>query len=184
MTKTSHLFSWLSTVLPETLWSWTLFWRFSSEEEATQLLICDNLCVLSWSKYGTSTEVTPQVHHNRIKWHVQNWLFHDRPTANARSYCGIKNQALSNNSAPLFSSLSPYKIPPPFNLNITYYQRLLRKNWHVALTSVRWFHSKSRLCSLSLQQHQLDCEGDLSRNAHLPNFKDHFASLQPSMLSN
>lgn len=118
------------------------------------------------------------------KWHVQNWLFHDRPTANVRSYCGTKHQALSNISAPFIPSLSPYKLPPPFNLNITYSQRFLRKNWHVALNSVRWLHSKSRLCSLSLQQHQPACAGDLSRNAHLPNSKDHFASWQPSTVSN
>lgn len=95
-----------------------------------------------------------------------------------------KAPALCNISAPLLYSLSPYKIPPPFNLNITYFQRFLRKNWHVALTSVRWFHNKSRLCSLSIQQHQLACAGDLSRNDHLPNSKDHFAALQPSTLSN
>lgn len=82
-------------------------------------------------------------------------------------------------SAPLLSSLSPNKIPPPFNPNVTYFQRLLRKNWHVALSSVRWFHRKSRLCFLSLQHHQLACAGDLSKNVHLPN--DHLPKiiLQP-----
>lgn len=120
------------------------------------------------------------------KWHVQNWLFPDRPTENARSYCETKHQALCNIPAPLLSSLSPYKIPPPFNLNMTYFQRFRRKKLTCcfALSSVKWLHSKFRLCSLSLQQHQLACARDLTRNKRLPNSKDHSAALQPSTLSN